>query len=177
MWMAGGGIKPGITYGATDDLGFHVATNPVHVHDLQATILHLLGLRPRKADVSPRGAGFPADGCAWEGCEGTGGVSEPPWIGTNALSAVLPRWHHVTRRGLLSACVAARADGDARGRKPPAPSFSREIQPILAGHCLKCHGSTTQKADLDLRSPATMEKGGVERAGDRARRIEQEPAV
>ena len=44
MWMAGGGIKPGITYGATDDLGFHVVENPVHVHDLQATILHLLGL-------------------------------------------------------------------------------------------------------------------------------------
>jgi hypothetical protein len=44
MWLAGGGIKPGITYGSTDDLGFHVAENPVHVHDLQATILHLLGL-------------------------------------------------------------------------------------------------------------------------------------
>jgi uncharacterized protein (DUF1501 family) len=43
MWMAGGGIKPGITYGATDDLGFHVAQNPVHIHDLQATILQLLG--------------------------------------------------------------------------------------------------------------------------------------
>lgn len=44
MWLAGGGIKPGLTYGSTDELGFHVAQNPVHVHDLQATILHLLGL-------------------------------------------------------------------------------------------------------------------------------------
>jgi hypothetical protein len=44
MWMAGGGIKPGITYGATDDLGFHVTENPVHIHDLQATILNQLGL-------------------------------------------------------------------------------------------------------------------------------------
>ena len=44
MWLAGGGIKPGITLGATDDLGFHVAEDPVHVRDLQATILHLLGL-------------------------------------------------------------------------------------------------------------------------------------
>jgi hypothetical protein len=43
MWLAGGGIKTGLTYGATDDLGFHVAKNPVHIHDLQATILHLLG--------------------------------------------------------------------------------------------------------------------------------------
>jgi len=43
MWMAGGGIKGGQTIGKTDDLGFHVVEDPVHVHDLQATILHLLG--------------------------------------------------------------------------------------------------------------------------------------
>jgi uncharacterized protein (DUF1501 family) len=44
VWLAGGGIKPGLTYGATDDLGFNVAQNPVHIYDLQATILHCLGL-------------------------------------------------------------------------------------------------------------------------------------
>jgi len=44
MWMAGGGVKPGITYGKTDELGFNIIENPVHVHDVQATILHLLGL-------------------------------------------------------------------------------------------------------------------------------------
>ncbi|WP_146444577.1 DUF1501 domain-containing protein [Botrimarina colliarenosi] len=43
MWMAGGGVKPGLVYGSTDDLGFNVAENPVHVHDLHATLLHLLG--------------------------------------------------------------------------------------------------------------------------------------
>ncbi len=48
MWLAGGGIKSGITYGATDELGFHVVENPVHVHDIQATILHCLGLDHRK---------------------------------------------------------------------------------------------------------------------------------
>ncbi len=42
--MAGGGIKPGITLGATDDLGYTITENPMTVHDLQATILHLLGL-------------------------------------------------------------------------------------------------------------------------------------
>jgi hypothetical protein len=44
LWMAGGGVKPGMTYGESDDLGMNVAANPVHVHDLQATILHLLGI-------------------------------------------------------------------------------------------------------------------------------------
>ena len=43
MFMAGGGLKAGISYGETDELGFRVAEDPVHVHDLQATILHLLG--------------------------------------------------------------------------------------------------------------------------------------
>jgi hypothetical protein len=44
VWMAGGGITPGLSYGMTDDLGINVAENSVHVHDLQATILHLLGI-------------------------------------------------------------------------------------------------------------------------------------
>src|SRR5439155_853376 len=43
MWLAGGGIKPGVSYGASDELGFRAVENPVHVHDLHATILHLLG--------------------------------------------------------------------------------------------------------------------------------------
>jgi len=43
MWLAGGGIKPGVTHGQTDDLGFQAVKDKVHVHDLQATILHLLG--------------------------------------------------------------------------------------------------------------------------------------
>jgi len=44
LWMAGGGLKPGLTYGATDELGYFVTENLVHVHDLQATILHLMGI-------------------------------------------------------------------------------------------------------------------------------------
>ena len=44
VWLAGGGIRPGIAFGSTDEFGYNVAENPVHVHDLQATILHLLGL-------------------------------------------------------------------------------------------------------------------------------------
>jgi hypothetical protein len=44
VWLAGGGIKPGITYGQTDDFSFNIVENPVHVHDLQATILNCLGI-------------------------------------------------------------------------------------------------------------------------------------
>ncbi len=44
VWMAGGGVKSGLTYGATDEFSYNVAENPVHVHDLHATVLHLLGI-------------------------------------------------------------------------------------------------------------------------------------
>jgi hypothetical protein len=58
MWMAGGGVKRGLSYGATDDLGFHVAENPVHVHDLQATILHLLGFDHERLTFRHAGRDF-----------------------------------------------------------------------------------------------------------------------
>jgi arylsulfatase A-like enzyme len=48
LWMAGGGVKAGFDYGKTDELGFAIAENPVHVHDLQATIMHLLGFDHEK---------------------------------------------------------------------------------------------------------------------------------
>ncbi|MFT5130321.1 MAG: hypothetical protein ACI8W8_003952 [Rhodothermales bacterium] len=48
MWMAGGGIKGGVNYGDTDELGFDVAENPMHVHDLHATMLHLMGIDHEK---------------------------------------------------------------------------------------------------------------------------------
>lgn len=48
IWMAGGGIKPGLTYGTTDDFSFDVAENPVHVYDLHATMLHCLGVDHEK---------------------------------------------------------------------------------------------------------------------------------
>jgi hypothetical protein len=44
LWMAGGGVKPGLTYGASDELAMNAVINPVHVHDFQATVLHLLGI-------------------------------------------------------------------------------------------------------------------------------------
>ena len=58
IWMAGGGIKPGLTYGTTDELGYMVAENPVHVHDLQATLLHCLGLEHTRLTYRFQGRDF-----------------------------------------------------------------------------------------------------------------------
>ena len=58
VWMAGGGIKPGTTYGSSDDFGHNVAENPVHVHDLQATILHLLGIDHERLTFKHQGRYF-----------------------------------------------------------------------------------------------------------------------
>ena len=44
MWLAGGGIRGGVTYGTTDELGYYAAENPVHIHDLHATMMRLLGI-------------------------------------------------------------------------------------------------------------------------------------
>ena len=55
LWMAGGGVKPGVSYGATDDLGLSVTENPVHVRDLHATILHTLGIDHEKFSVKFQG--------------------------------------------------------------------------------------------------------------------------
>jgi hypothetical protein len=58
MWLAGGGVKAGITYGRTDDLGYSIVENPVHVHDLNATILHLLGLDHERLTYKYQGRQF-----------------------------------------------------------------------------------------------------------------------
>jgi hypothetical protein len=58
MWLAGGGIRPGITVGATDEFGFSPTEDPIHVHDLQATILHLLGLDHLRLTVRFQGRDF-----------------------------------------------------------------------------------------------------------------------
>ncbi len=58
LWLAGGGIKPGYVHGATDDFGFNVVDKPVHVHDLQATILHCLGIDHERLTYRYQGRQF-----------------------------------------------------------------------------------------------------------------------
>jgi hypothetical protein len=58
VWMAGGGIKPGISYGQTDDFCYNIVENPVHTHDLNATILHCLGLNHERLTYRFQGRDF-----------------------------------------------------------------------------------------------------------------------
>jgi hypothetical protein len=58
MWMAGGGTKPGIAYGKTDDFSYNIVEDPVEVHDLNATMLHLLGIDHRQLTFHYQGRDF-----------------------------------------------------------------------------------------------------------------------
>jgi len=58
MWLAGGGVRGGLTWGATDELGYFAVENPVHVHDLHATLLHLLGIDHKQLTFRHRGRDF-----------------------------------------------------------------------------------------------------------------------
>lgn len=58
MWFAGGGFKPGVTYGQTDEFGFGAIENPVHVHDIHATVLHQLGIDHEKLTFRSQGLDF-----------------------------------------------------------------------------------------------------------------------
>jgi hypothetical protein len=58
IWMAGGGVKAGLTYGATDDYCYNIAENPVHIHDLNATILHCLGINHERLTYRFQGRDF-----------------------------------------------------------------------------------------------------------------------
>lgn len=58
LWVAGGGFKPGVSYGETDDLAMNVIKNPVHVHDFQATLLHQLGIDHEKLTYKHQGRNF-----------------------------------------------------------------------------------------------------------------------
>jgi hypothetical protein len=58
MWMAGGGVKGGTTYGATDELGYNAVENVVSVHDMHATMLHLLGIDHKQLTIRFQGRDF-----------------------------------------------------------------------------------------------------------------------
>jgi hypothetical protein len=58
LWLAGGGVRGGLTYGTTDELGYYAQENPVHMHDLHATMLHLLGIDHERLTYRYQGRDF-----------------------------------------------------------------------------------------------------------------------
>ena len=58
MWMAGGGVRRGMTFGETDPYCYNIAENPVHIHDLQATLLHLMGIDHERLTFKYQGRRF-----------------------------------------------------------------------------------------------------------------------
>ena len=58
MWMAGAGVKPGFSFGETDDFSYNIVRDPVHVHDFQATLLHLMGIDHERLTYKTQGRRF-----------------------------------------------------------------------------------------------------------------------
>ena len=58
MWMAGAGVKPGMTYGQTDDFSYNIVKDPVHVHDFHATLLHIMGINHEQLIYKYQGRRF-----------------------------------------------------------------------------------------------------------------------
>ncbi|MEM9329520.1 MAG: DUF1501 domain-containing protein, partial [Bacteroidota bacterium] len=58
IWMAGAGVKPGFTYGATDDFSYNITENPMHVHDFHATLMHLMGIDHERLNFKTQGRRF-----------------------------------------------------------------------------------------------------------------------
>ena len=106
MWLAGGGTKPGITVGRTDELGFNIVEDPVHMHDMHATILHLLGLDHTRLVYkfqSHRSGGFPTPASPLSFLRNEeGGTDSPPSYRQRRSSLRLasspqPEWLSATR--------------------------------------------------------------------------------
>ena len=115
MWLAGGGIKPGITYGATDDFGYNARDNIVHVHDLHATMLRLFGIDHTRLTYRFQGRDFRLTDVAGEG----GGGDSQLISGRLSPGRFNPRNR---ARGLVLPCVrSARTSPSTLAILKPCP--------------------------------------------------------
>ena len=92
LFLAGAGVKKGVTVGATDEYGYNIVENPVSVHDLHATILALDGRRPQEADVPLPGQGFPSHGRLRRAGEENPRLTLPPNSEYSLFGVVIQRW-------------------------------------------------------------------------------------
>jgi Protein of unknown function (DUF1501) len=110
MWLAGGGIKPGITLGATDEMGFNIVENEVHVPDLHATILHQLGIDHEHLTFRASGLDFKLKGV--ERCGALPSDEGVTWV-SKSVRCVCPRLKHFPQKlrgGLLGAVHAQKSE-------------------------------------------------------------------
>ena len=91
VWLAGGGVKGGQAVGATDEFGFKAVEQPIHVHDLHATMLHLLGFDHEKFTYRYAGRDFRLTDVQRQGGEGRAGVGRVPRLPHNSPAGVLSR--------------------------------------------------------------------------------------
>ena len=150
MWLAGGGIKGGMAYGATDDFGWHAVENRVHVHDLHATILHLMGIDHEQLTYRYSGRDYRLTDVTGTWC-GTSWPDRDDHLPAPADSQILRHFcillHPTARRGSMrirlqfadgnNAGSKVRAAKDARARvrrgRRPCVSF---VQPTESGYAV-----------------------------------------
>ncbi len=145
MWLAGGGVKPGITYGETDELGFQVVKDKVHVHDLHATLLHLLGFDHTRLTYRFQGRDFRLDRRLRSGGQGIDRVM----LGSTAAISMSGLADPV-RRGDLA---PAGADGlkllvRQRARTRASPRF------LASGRAWSCRRSQCARRGSAGQTPA-----------------------
>ena len=128
MWLAGGGVKGGMAYGATDEFGFKAVENRVTIHDLHATMLHLLGIDHEKLTYRYAGRDFRLTDVSGESREG------PPCVGCSSRVAARSsarRWPRAGCAGMI------RAEDRARSGLHRGPSGARKE--VYEAKCVNCH--------------------------------------
>ncbi|MFO0808672.1 MAG: DUF1549 domain-containing protein [Gemmataceae bacterium] len=149
VWLAGGGVQPGLSYGATDEFGHDAVEDKVHVHDFQATVLHLLGIDHERLTYKFQGRSFRLT-------DVHGKVEGGPGDRRDAVGG--PRFCEASRTGSGEGQRDASDDDGVRTatcvRADGPVEYNRDVRLILAENCFACHGPTRGSARPTCGRPA-----------------------
>ena len=166
MWMAGGGIKPGITLGATDDLGFHVTEDPVHVHDIQATILHLLGLDHTRLTYKSQGRDFRLTDVSGDGRRQAPRLKARPTMSRNELAGKVALVTGASRG--LGAAIAPSLG--RRGARVAVNTFGSPEKAQAVADAIRPDGGEAEVFKADVRDEAEVKAMVARDRGKRSAR-------